>query len=80
MPLPGTYRDVVPALVAAGVLAADLGARLDGMAGMRNILAHDYVHVDKRQVWAAIDRHVDDLRAVHATLASLPELDRASKP
>ena len=39
--VPATYREVIPALVAAGVLEASLGKRLDGMAGMRNILVHD---------------------------------------
>jgi uncharacterized protein YutE (UPF0331/DUF86 family) len=76
LPIPGTYREVVPALVAAGILGADLGSRLEGMTGMRNILVHDYVDVDAKQVWAAIDQRLDDLRDVHAALASLPELGR----
>ena len=27
-----------------------------GIRGMRNILAHDYGHVDREIVWAAIDK------------------------
>ena len=50
LPIPGTYREVVPALVAGGVFAAALASRLEGMAGMRNILVHDYVDVDAKQV------------------------------
>lgn len=76
LPIPGTYREVVPALAAGGVLAAGLASRLEGMAGMRNILVHDYVDVDAKQIWAVIDQRLDDLREVHAALASLPELGR----
>lgn len=76
LPVPATYRDVIPALVSNGVLAPELGARLDGMAGMRNILVHDYVDVDSSYVWAVIDQRLGDLRAAHAQLSALPELTR----
>jgi uncharacterized protein YutE (UPF0331/DUF86 family) len=75
-PIPATYREVVPALVAHGILATELGARLEGMAGMRNILVHDYVHVDPTQVWAVVDQKLGDLEDVHAAFAALPELGR----
>ena len=77
-PVPRTYREVVPGLVAGGVFTADLGARLDGMAGMRNILVHDYVRVDAAQVWAVVEQQIDALRAVHAAFATLPELARGA--
>lgn len=75
-PVPGSYREVVPALVRYGVLDPALGTRLDGMAGMRNILVHDYVDVDVRYLWGVIDQKLDDLRQVHAAFAALPELGR----
>lgn len=75
-PIPATYREVVPALVLHGILATELGARLEGMAGMRNILVHDYVHVDPTQVWAVVDQKLGDLEDVHAAFAALPELGR----
>ena len=74
LPVPATYRDVVPALAASGVISAELGVRLDGMAGMRNILVHDYVDVDARYVWSVVDDRLDDLRQAHAQLSALPEL------
>lgn len=76
LPVPATYRDIVPALARAGVLPEALCERLEGMAGLRNILVHDYVSVDSKHVWAAIEDHLDDLRAVQAAFASLPELGR----
>lgn len=74
LPVPAAYRDVVPALVQAGVLDAQLGARLDGLAGLRNILVHDYVAIDESRVWQALDQHLGDLTAVHQALGALPEL------
>ena len=76
--VPSTYREVVPALAVAGALPSALAERLGGMAGMRNILVHDYVAVDTDQVWRAIDEHTGDLRAVHAAFAALPEIARAA--
>jgi uncharacterized protein YutE (UPF0331/DUF86 family) len=74
--VPAAYRDVVPALVEHGILARELGERLRGIAGMRNILVHDYLDVDAAQIWWVIDERLDDLREVHANLAALPELGR----
>jgi uncharacterized protein YutE (UPF0331/DUF86 family) len=76
LPVPAAYRDVIPALVSAGVLADDLAARLNGMAGLRNILVHDYVAVDPSRVWQVLDGHLADLHAVHQALGSLSELSR----
>lgn len=76
LPVPATYREIVPSLVKAGVFPPALGERLTGMAGLRNILVHDYVSVDAAQVWAAIEDHLDDLLAAQAAFASLPELGR----
>lgn len=77
-PVPAVYRDVVPALVAHGILPPELGPRLDGMAGMRNLLVHDYARVDTELLWRVVDDHLADLRAAHAALAALPELAQPS--
>jgi uncharacterized protein YutE (UPF0331/DUF86 family) len=75
-PLPATYREVVPDLVREGVLAAELGSRLVGLAGLRNILVHDYIDVDAARVWELIDARLGDLWDVHRALGALPELAR----
>jgi uncharacterized protein YutE (UPF0331/DUF86 family) len=74
LPVPVAYRDVLPAMVVAGVLSQEVAARLDGMAGLRNILVHDYVTVDEPKIWDVLDGHLDDLRNVHQALGRLPEL------
>ncbi len=76
--VPTTYREVVPALVREGVLPPDLGTRLDGFAGLRNILVHDYADVDVERLWSILDAHLPDLEAVELALARLPELTQRS--
>jgi uncharacterized protein YutE (UPF0331/DUF86 family) len=44
------------------------------MAGLRNILVHDYVAIDESRVWQALDQHLGDLTAVQQALGALPEL------
>jgi uncharacterized protein YutE (UPF0331/DUF86 family) len=57
LPVPGAYREVFRSLSAAGLLTLDLGARLQGWAGFRNIIAHDYGVLDMQLVAKAL--HVD---------------------
>jgi uncharacterized protein YutE (UPF0331/DUF86 family) len=75
--VPAHYRDVLPALGRADVISHDLVQRLEGLAGLRNILVHDYIEVDPTHLWALIETRLGDLRAVHDALAALPELDGA---
>ena len=37
--------------------------RMQGWAGFRNVLVHDYVGIDHRIAWAAIRDELDDLVA-----------------
>lgn len=75
-PLPAAYREVIPALVAEGVLTPELGSQLAGLAGLRNILVHDYAEVDSSRIRELIASRLGDLWDVHRALASLPELER----
>jgi uncharacterized protein YutE (UPF0331/DUF86 family) len=72
--VPPKYRDVLPALVADGILAAELGERLEGLAGLRNLLVHDYGVVDETRLWELVDTRLQDLRDVHDAFARIPEL------
>jgi uncharacterized protein YutE (UPF0331/DUF86 family) len=58
---PDTYRDSFAILVRHGDLAADLGQRLQGWAGLRNILVRAYLDIDHGLTWDAI-AHLGDLR------------------
>lgn len=73
--VPQRYRDVLPALAANGVLSQTLADSLDGLAGLRNLLVHDYAEIDHDRLSGLLDR-VSELRAVHAALAAIPELGR----
>src|SRR5688500_9561732 len=72
--VPAHYRDVLPALASAGALPAEVVQRLAGLAGLRNIIVHDYVQVDPAIVFGLVDERLDDLHAAMVALASLPEL------
>jgi uncharacterized protein YutE (UPF0331/DUF86 family) len=76
--VPAAYRDVLPALARAGIIKSSMMERLDGLAGLRNILVHDYVGVDQARLWNLLDERLDDLRAIHATLGQIPELNDGS--
>lgn len=43
---PAGYEDIVPELGRAAILPPVLVERLAGLAGLRNILVHDYLEVD----------------------------------
>jgi uncharacterized protein YutE (UPF0331/DUF86 family) len=72
--VPAVYRDVLPALARAGIIESSMMERLDGLAGLRNILVHDYVGVDRARLWKLLDERLDDLRAIHAALGQIREL------
>ncbi len=59
---PEDYRDTFRGLAHQELLDRELAGRLGDAAGMRNILVHDYLEIDPRQVWRALER-LDDLRA-----------------
>jgi uncharacterized protein YutE (UPF0331/DUF86 family) len=74
MDVPAAYRDVLPALARAGVIPESLALRLDGLAGLRNILVHDYAVVDRARLWKLLDERLDDLRSIHAVFSQIPEI------
>jgi uncharacterized protein YutE (UPF0331/DUF86 family) len=72
--VPATYREVLPALARAGVIDAALLGRLEGLAGLRNILVHDYLTVESSRLWQLLDERHEDLRAIHAAFSVIPEM------
>lgn len=58
----GRYRDALLALGQAGILDAQLAARLADWASFRNVLAHFYPVIDLRRVYGALD-DLGDLEA-----------------
>ena len=72
--VPATYREVLPALARAGGIDTALLARLEGLAGLRNILVHDYVVVESPRLWQLLDERHGDLQAIHTAFAAIPEI------
>jgi len=58
---PDTSRDVFRLLERAGIVPADLGTRLEQMAGFRNVVVHLYQEVDLGIVRDVVENHLDDL-------------------
>lgn len=66
---PNEYREIPPRLVARGVLSSATAARLESLAGFRNVLVHDYATVDVRRVHGGLAR-LDDFEAFVADVDS----------
>lgn len=73
-PVRERYRDVLPALVAVGVVDRDVAKALDGLAGLRNLLVNEYTRVEPQILWTVVDEHLPDLRRIEAAFLALPEL------
>ena len=56
------YREIPARLRARDVLTDATATRLEGLAGFRNVLVHEYAAVDLRRVHAGLDR-LDDFDA-----------------
>lgn len=52
--VPKSYRETFPKVAALGAIGGDLAAELAPSAGLRNILIHDYVEVDRKRFAEAI--------------------------
>jgi uncharacterized protein YutE (UPF0331/DUF86 family) len=75
LPVPTNYRGIAPGLFEAGILSKESADGLDGLAGLRNLLVHDYGEVDHARLWSMIETRLDALSRVHDELGSIPELN-----
>lgn len=66
---PDTYRGVIAILGERGVLDAKFAEGFEGIAGLRNILVHDYVDVDVGRLEELLDR-LDDFHRFASEVAS----------
>jgi uncharacterized protein YutE (UPF0331/DUF86 family) len=57
---PKDYAEIAPELVRRGVIAKELATRLQGLAGFRNLLVHEYVELDPMRVRALLNTRLDD--------------------
>lgn len=66
-----TYREVFQILVQVGRLPASLGKRLEGWAGLRNLLAHRYARIDHSRIRPILVSELIDLDEFLRWAASL---------
>ena len=57
---PQDSKDILVALGRHGIIPAELAARIQGMAGFRNILVHRYFQVDPERVHEHLQRDLGD--------------------
>jgi uncharacterized protein YutE (UPF0331/DUF86 family) len=58
------YSEIFSTLAQEGVIPADLGERVRGLGGFRNVIIHDYVELDLDRVASFVNDRLDDLRAL----------------
>lgn len=59
--IPKESRDTFKILANSGILTKELGNRLQGMVGFRNILVHEYKKIDVSILKNVIETQLDDL-------------------
>ncbi len=55
------YRNIFVILQQHNVISSNLLGRVQGMAGFRNLLVHEYATIDHTQVFHVLKNHLDDL-------------------
>jgi len=58
---PDRHQEIIEILWEAEVISTDLASRLQGIAGFRNILVHDYLKIDRNLVYENLQKGVTDL-------------------
>ncbi len=68
---PESYADIFRILHQNQVIPDLLYNNLDGMAAFRNVLVHDYMHLDRSKVYQTIKtktQHLEELSAIFAKM------------
>jgi uncharacterized protein YutE (UPF0331/DUF86 family) len=68
---PRGYEEVLRILGSSGRIDAELAERLSGVAGMRNILVHDYLVVDHGRLFDDVTSGIADLEEYARAVAAL---------
>ena len=66
--LPQESRDAFALLQTAGILPAELAARMQRMVGFRNVAVHEYTRLNLDIVLTIITKHLDDFRTFSSTI------------
>lgn len=74
-PPPQDYRSILTGLEKAGILPPDFAKRIEGMAGFRNILVHEYATLDVKEVHRILQEHAGDLADFARLVVAFTKLD-----
>ncbi|MBK8097764.1 MAG: DUF86 domain-containing protein [Planctomycetes bacterium] len=64
-----TYQQAFDRLAAAGMITEELGKRMRGWAGLRNVLAHHYATIDYGKIAATLANELPDLERFAVVVA-----------
>jgi uncharacterized protein YutE (UPF0331/DUF86 family) len=56
------YRDMIAGLGKVGIISSDLAAKIAPMAGLRNILVHEYLDIDKEKLYDILQNNLQDFK------------------
>ncbi len=68
---PEEYRDIVKTLGEHSLISLDLTERLMPLVGLRNILVHDYLDIDRPRLYDALQIELEDLEEFAKQVAKL---------
>ena len=63
------YRDVPEILYEAGYIDGELRDQWIKMIGFRNILVHDYLDIDRSEVYKVLQEHLEDFEHLKTVFA-----------
>lgn len=58
--VPQSYKEIIFEMGRNKVIPYEFAERIDGMAGFRNVVVHQYLSVDPQLVWNVLKNHLDD--------------------
>jgi len=70
-PKPETYADIFRILRDREVISPSLLQELEGMAGFRNLLVHDYLRIDREKVYGILKEKLPSMKRLGEIFANL---------
>lgn len=68
---PATYREAFQTLRTEGVLSSELATRMQGWAGLRNLLVHLYLEIDHVKLFQILTEELGEIEEYAAVLMRL---------
>ena len=70
LPKPDTARDSIEMLGENGILPLEFSLKISKMAGLRNILVHEYAKIDISEIYNHLQKKLDDFSQFAKLIAS----------